>query len=192
MTEPNLIEVKETTEKVLRPQDIRREDIMTRLSQAGKGNVPVKTLAKQYNVSETTIYSDIIWCFQQIPAPQVELEAKQVGMANERMITIAQAQLVRTQQKYLEVDILGIDKVFTLREKHNLLALWNREIIACMTALQTVLATQVEYLHVWGFKEKIAEKLDVRTLSLSEIHHVVEDVQSAGRKIFSYVDVGNE
>lgn len=170
----------------------RREDVLNNLIELGKGNIPIVKLAEKWSVNVSTIYNDVDKVIDAVPIPKVEAEAKKILLINDKILTTAQAQLFKSQLRYGEIEKMQVEKGFSSSAKHQLLMQGGREINASLQVLIDALNNQTAILEQWGFKEKIAEKLDIRTLSIVDLHKVVEKVKNAGREFFSYADFEQE
>jgi len=169
--------------------ETRRTEVAYYLLEAGQGNIPVKALSDKYNVHNSTIYNDIQVCLKTIPLPDVEAESKKILLAHTKMLAVAQRQVRKLQERVIETE-KRTDVAETF--KNRLLNQFNRELNESVHLLSDLLANFTTFLEAWGFKEKIAVKLDIRTLNIVEIHKRVEEVTNAGRSIFSYSDFETE
>lgn len=143
----------------------RRKEITSIINLFGKYNLDVPQLAKKWNVSERMIYTDIDACIRLIPAPQVQEEARKQFIAYERIASRAMRLVNDAEPK-------------TAAEG--------------MRIMLEYLDKFTKFLEAYGYKEKVAERLDIRQVTISQVYQRVEDLRREGKRILTFDDVAEQ
>jgi len=174
----------------------RREFVMKALTQRGMHNYPYKAIATQWEVSEQTIYSDVAWCLERIPVPEVEKEAKGLMLAYKRAISQAFILLEVIIPVWKEPTKLEgeLDKDFYLRramEFRNYLYDRDTATRRISEGIRMLLAAGKEFmdfLERFGYKAKIADKIEIKEIGMFKIFDLISEVKNEGGRVFSCDD----
>jgi predicted DNA-binding protein YlxM (UPF0122 family) len=180
--------------------EARRDFVWGLMKQRGVHNFPIKDVADKFNVSEMAIYADISKNLDRMPLPLIEKEAKSLLLAYNRAISQAFRLLevnIPTYQEPVKI-ATEADKDYNrrcLEAERNYFMHRTQTIQTISDGISKLLLATKEYtefLEKYGFKEKIAEKLEIKEVSIHKVLMVMEKLENEGRKILSYDDFAEE
>jgi hypothetical protein len=185
----------------LKVTEQRREYVWEMMKQRGIHNFPAKELAEMWRVEVPIIYADIKINLDKMPLPLVDQEAKGLLLVYKRAINQAFKLIETTIPAKFELPQKlpnETDKEYLIRSRNSEKRFYRDKEIALkrisdgIAKLILVGDSYTKFLENFGFKEKIASKLEVREISMKRIDHVLRRAEDAGRRIFTSEDVAIE
>lgn len=131
----------------------RRDEVLNYMKSIGPFSIPAKSLAKKYDVTPQLIYDDRDYWIKRINFKKIDLVGKKILMSLEKNMELTE--ILRAKGKE------GIR-------------------IKAIAASNNTAEVFTKLLENYGFKEKIAEKLDLRehNVIINEVTKSVEEIKS--------------
>ncbi len=126
---------KSSAPKTKEERDLRRAEVKDMMETLGPFSVPAKVLAEKHNVAPTIIYNDIKFWINRIDVKKMDLEGKKIIMSLRKNLSITEE----------------------LKAKGS-----HTEKIRAIQASNQTAETLTKMMEQYGFKEKIADKLNVQ------------------------------
>lgn len=145
---------KSSAPKTKEERDLRRAEVKDMMETLGPFSVPAKVLAEKHNVAPTIIYNDINFWIKKIDVKRMGLEGRKIIMSLRKNLSITE-----------ELKVKG-----THTEK-----------IRAIQASNQTAEVLTKMMEQYGFKEKIADKLNVQgdlPITFNLIEKSVEEIKS--------------
>jgi len=185
----------------LRVTEQRREYVWEMMKQRGIHNFPAKELAEMWNCDVQLIYADIKINLDKMPLPVIESEAKSLLLVYKRAINQAFKLIETTIPTKFEVPVRlanESDREYLARcgksenKFHRDKELSIKRISDGISKLVLVGDSYTKFLENFGYKEKVANKVEIKEVSLNRIEHVLRKAENEGRRILVYEDAADE
>lgn len=185
----------------LKVTEQRREYVWDMMKQRGIPNFPAKELAEMWKCDVGVIYADIKINLDKMPLPLVDREAKSLLLIYNRAINQAFKLIETTIPLKFENPVRLLnesDREYLNRCNRSEQRFYRDKEMALkrisdgIAKLVLVGDSYTRFLENFGYKEKVASKVEVKEISLKRIEHVLKKAENEGRRILTYEDAADE